>query len=248
MDAFPDRLDGRLAWLNNGQCRYQEAMVAAQQGCEYPDDLGFAAWSMVELVEAAVRSNRAPEAVEAFDRLLQFTGRSNTDWALGIEARCRALLEAGSKAEMLYCEAIERLGRTRVRTELARAHLLYGEWLRRVDRRSDARTQLRTAYEMLEHLGLEGFVERAKRELLATGETVRRRSVDTFQQLTPQESEISRLAGSGYTNSEIGLKLFISDRTVEWHLRKIFSKFGITSRRQLRDSHLDMETLSLSTV
>ncbi|HXW33910.1 MAG TPA: LuxR C-terminal-related transcriptional regulator [Acidimicrobiales bacterium] len=241
----PRYLDGRIAWLNNGRCLYQEALAAAEQGSEYPDDMGFATWSIVELIEAAVRSDRIGKAKEVLGQLLEATRASGSDWALGIEARCRALLSNGNEAESLYLEAIERLGRTRVRVELARAHLLYGEWLRRVGRRVDARKELRIAYEILSAMGLDGFAERARRELLATGETVRKRGVESFDELTPQETEISRLAISGYTNPEIGLKLFISGRTVEWHLRKVFTKLGISSRRQLRKALPELGGLAI---
>ena len=227
--------DGRMAWLNNGQCRYLEAMAAAEQGRRYPDDLGLGTWSTVELVEAAVRSGQMDKAKVAFGQLSEATLASGSDWALGITARCRALVSQGDEVEPLYREALERLGRTGVHVEVARAHLLYGEWLRRAGRRVDARRELRAAHGVFAAMGVEGFAERAQRELLATGETVRRRSVETFDELTPQEAEISRLAGAGYTNPEIARKLFLSERTVEWHLRKVFAKLGIRSRRQLRD-------------
>jgi DNA-binding CsgD family transcriptional regulator len=237
-------LDARLAWLDNGCGRYQEALVAAEQGSEYPDDLGLATWSNVELIEAAVRSGRTERAQEAFDKLSEATLASRSDWALGIAARCRALLTAGPEAELLYMEAIQRLGRTRVRVELARAHLLYGEWLRRMGRRVDARTELRVALGILAAMGLQGFAERARRELVATGETVRPRRPGAFDELTPQELEISRLAGSGLTNLEIGIKLYVSARTVEWHLKKVFAKLGIRSRRQLRDAFPNVGSLT----
>ena len=154
--------------------------------------------------------------------------------ALGIEARSRALLTSGDSADLLYREAIERLGRTEVRPELARARLLYGEWLRREGRRVDAREQLRTAYDLFTAIGMEAFAGRAGRELLATGEKVRKRSPDTREELTPQEGQIARLARDGLSNPEIGAQLFVSARTVEWHLRNVFAKLDITSRRQLQ--------------
>jgi DNA-binding NarL/FixJ family response regulator len=232
----PRHIDGRLAWLNNGRCQYDDALAAAEQGSEYPDDIGLATWSMAELIEAAVRSGRKDKAAVAFRQLSTATLESRSDWALGIRARCQALVSEGNEAELLYREAIERLGRTSVRVEVARAHLLYGEWLRRAGRRVDSRRELRLAYGTFGSMGVEGFAERARRELLATGETVRKRSVETFDELTPQEQAISRFASSGYTNSEIGTKLFLSERTVEWHLRKVFKKLGIRSRRQLRET------------
>jgi DNA-binding CsgD family transcriptional regulator len=222
------------AVLNNGLGRYDEALAAAEQGSEYPDELGLATWSMVELVEAAVRTGSPKRASGALRRLSETTSASGTDWALGVEARSRALVSDGEFADQLYREAIERLGRTRIQAELARAHLVYGEWLRRRSRRMDAREQLRRAYEMLTMMGIKGFAARARRELLATGETVRKRTVETAGELTAQEAQIARLAGAGHTNPEIGTRLFISARTVEWHLRKVFTKLGISSRRELR--------------
>ena len=161
------------------------------------------------------------------------TQASGTDWALGVESRSRALLSEGDAAERLYREAIERLGRTRARAELARARLLYGEWLRREGRRLDAREQLRAAHDLFTAMGAEGFGERARRELLATGETARNRTSEARDELTPQEAQIARLAARRQTNSEIGAQLFISPRTVEWHLRKVFTKLGISSRKEL---------------
>ena len=161
------------------------------------------------------------------------TSASGTDWALGVQARSHALLSEGEEAEDLYREAIGRLGRTRVRTELARAHLLYGEWLRRERRRADAREQLRTAHRMLEAMGMEAFAERARRELRATGETARKRTVATMVELTAQEAQIARLARDGLSNPEIGTRLFLSPRTVQYHLRNVFTKLGISSRGQL---------------
>jgi len=218
----------------NGLGRYSEALAAAEQGSEYPDDVGLATWSMVELIEAAARTGCPERAEYALRCLSAAATASGTDWALGIAARSRALLSDGACAEELYCEAIERLGRTRVRAELARAHLLYGEWLRRENRRLDARHHLQIACQMLAATGLDSFAERAGRELLATGETVRKRTVDTALELTPQEAHVARLARDGHTNLEISLQMFLSLRTVEWHLRKVFGKLGISSRRQLR--------------
>ena len=233
------------AMLNNGLGRYDDALAAAEQGCEYPDELGLATWSMVELIEAAARTGQPERATGALRRLAETTSAAGTDWALGVQARSRALLSEGESAERLYREALERLSRTRVRAELARAHLLYGEWLRRQKRRVDAREQLRDAYEMLTAMGMEGFAERARRELLATGETIRKRAPGTAVELTPQEAEIARLAGSGHTNPEISTQLFISPRTVEWHLRKVFAKLGISSRKELRGPLPNLVRLAL---
>jgi DNA-binding CsgD family transcriptional regulator len=221
------------ALLYNGLGRYQDALAAAEIACEY-DDLGVQAWALTELIEAAARGGGREIGADALLRLSETTRASGTDWALGIEARSRALLSEDDAAEPLYLEAVERLARTLVRVELARSHLVYGEWLRRAGRRVDARVQLRTAYDMFTRIGAEGFGERARRELLATGETVRKRNVETLYELTSQETQIARLAGEGRTNPEIGAQLFISPRTVEWHLRKVYPKLGITSRRQLR--------------
>ena len=221
------------AILGNGLCRYEEALAAAEQAIEGPHEGALATWSIAELIEAAARTGRPGRAAAALHRLAEITNASGTDWALGIQARCRALLTSGEAAEPLYREAIERLGRTRVRTELARAHLVYGEWLRRNRRRVDAREQLRGAHEMLTAMGIEGFAERARRELIATGQTLRKRTVDTVDELTAQEAQVARLAREGHTNPEIGAQLFISARTVEWHLRKVFTKLGISSRREL---------------
>ncbi|WP_091349144.1 helix-turn-helix transcriptional regulator [Micromonospora rhizosphaerae] len=226
--------DWASAVLYNGLGRYEDARAAAQRASADPPAPGAAAhWAPTELVEAAVRSGDSQLASQALEQLVQTTQASQTDWALGIEARSRALLSQGEDAESLYRTAIDRLGRTRVRPELARSHLLYGEWLRRERRRMEAREQLRTAHEMFAAMGLEAFADRAARELLATGETVRRRTVGTCDQLTPQETQIARLARTGLTNKEIASHLYVSPRTVEWHLRKVFAKRGITSRKQL---------------
>ena len=192
------------------------------------------AWGTVELIIAAVRGTMMDTAARALSQLGEMTSASGTDWALGVEARSRALLSDGAEAERLYREAIERLDRTCVRTELARARLLYGEWLRRDRRRIDARVQLRTAHDMFDAMGMEAFAERARRELQATGETARARTAGTTgPQLTPQEAQVARLARDGLTNPEIGARLFISVKTVQYHLSKVFTKLGISSRSQL---------------
>jgi DNA-binding CsgD family transcriptional regulator len=223
------------AVLYNGLGRYEEALAAAEQASERPEDLNLnpVNWSLVELVEAGTRSGHADRATKALEALTLMTRPSGTDWALGVEARSRALLSEREAADALYREAIERLGRAGVRAELGRAHLLYGEWLRRENRRRDARGQLRTAHEMLTAMRLAAFADRAERELLATGETARKRTVETRDQLTPQEAQIARLARDGLSNPEIGSQLFISPRTVEYHLSKVFSKLEVSSRQQL---------------
>jgi DNA-binding CsgD family transcriptional regulator len=222
------------AVLNNGLSRYAEALTSARRGGENHPELGQSNWAMVELIEAAVRSGMTETAFGAYRQLAEMTSASGTDWGLGIQARSRALLSEGDEAERLYREAIERLGRTRIRVELARAQLLYGEWLRRERRRGDARAPLRTAHDMLQEMGLEAFAARAQRELGATGETARKRTVATRIELTVQEAQIARLARDGLSNPEIGTRLFLSPRTVQYHLGKVFAKLGISSRGQLR--------------
>lgn len=221
------------ALLHNGLGDY-EAALAPAQSASARDELMVSVWSLPELIEAATRSGRTEIAAEALERLSERTSAAGTELALGIEARSRALLSEGDVAEGLYREAIERLGHTRIRLDFARAYLLYGEWLRREGRRVDAREQLRPAHDMLAAMGIDAFAERARRELSATGETVRKRTVETREDLTAQEAQIARLAAEGRTNPEIGGALFISARTVEWHLRNVYPKLGITSRRELR--------------
>ncbi|HEY1820061.1 MAG TPA: AAA family ATPase [Trebonia sp.] len=231
------------AVLSNGLGRYQEALVAAGRAAENRWELSFLNWALVELVEAAARSGANETAADAYRRLTERTSASGTDWALGVDARSLALLSQGERAEERYREAIDRLGRTRIRTELARAHLLYGEWLRRERRRAEARDQLRIAHQMLEAMGMAAFADRARRELAAAGETVRARTTPLTQSqlrsgrarelLTAQEGQVAWLAREGLSNPEIGARLFISPRTVQHHLSNVFTKLGITSRSQL---------------
>jgi DNA-binding CsgD family transcriptional regulator len=220
--------------LYNGLGRYEAALAAvAPAECVHAE--GPAIWALTELVEAAVRSGQPERARRAFERVVQTTRAAGTDWALGIEARLRALLSDGDDADRLYLEAISRLSRTRIRVQLARTHLLYGEWLRRERRRLEAREQLRTAYEFFRDAGVEAFAERARLELEATGGHARKRTVDTLDQLTPQETQVARLAAQGETNRAIAARLFISASTVEYHLRKAFRKLGVKSRTQLSE-------------
>ena len=227
---------GIWSWItaltHNGRGRYGEAFADAQRACEHEDVIAYG-WALVELIEAGIHVGRPDEAAAALDRLSERTRASGTDWALGLEAGSRALLSEGEDAERLYREAVERLARSRGVVHLARARLIYGEWLRRENRRVDAREQLRAAYEVFSDIGGEGFAERARHELLATGETARSRTDNTREVLTPQEAHIARLARDGLSNPEIGAQLFISPRTVQYHLRKVFLKLAITSRNQL---------------
>jgi len=223
------------AVLSNGLGRYADALAVAQQATEETCLPFITQWVLPELIEAAVRTRRADLAEEALSRLSAMATIERSDWAKGLEARSRALVSEGRQAEQCYAEAVERLKRTRLRPDSARAHLLFGEWLHRENRRIDARRELHTAYDLFTAIGAEAFAERARRELLATGEKVRSREVDTSQGLTAQEEHIVRLARDGRTNREIGAELFISARTVEWHLRKVFAKMGITSRREFQD-------------
>jgi DNA-binding CsgD family transcriptional regulator len=234
--AGPVLLDWATAVLNNGLGRYQDALAAARRASEDPHELVFSTWAAVELIEAAARSGLPEQAANTLERLCEGTRVSGGDWALGVQAYAQALLSDGQNADRLYREAIERLGRTRVRVTLARAHLLYGEWLRRQQRRTDARHQLRIAHQTFVTMGAEGFAERARRELLATGETARKRSVETAGGLTPQETQVAELAREALSNAEIGARLFISPRTVEYHLGKVFTKLGINSRIQLQQA------------
>jgi DNA-binding CsgD family transcriptional regulator len=252
------RIDaGRYATavLYNGLGRYEPALAAAQQALQYPrgeatskgrleplllyGPAGVGAWALAEQVEAATRSANPGPAAHALAQLSISTRASGTDWAVGIEARSRALVSEGETAESLYSEAIERLRATRVRSELARCHLLYGEWLRRERRRLDARDQLRTAHELFSQFGMEAFAERARVELEATGEHARKRTADTRDDLTPQETQVARLAADGATNQEIAAQLFISPSTVDYHLRKVFRKLGVKSRHQLKQHVLE---------
>jgi DNA-binding CsgD family transcriptional regulator len=224
--------DYARAVLYNGLGNYGPAAEAAHAACAV-DEIAISPWALYELVEAAARSDQHERACAAADQLSQLAAASASNWARGAAARSRALVTAGRTAEEAYREAIELLGRTRMATHLARARLVYGEWLRREKRRSDARDQLRSAFDAFAAMGAEAFAERARRELLATGEKVRKRSDDTRTDLTPQEEEIAQLAGDGRTNQEIAAQLFIGRRTVEWHLHKVFAKLDISSRLEL---------------
>ena len=221
------------AVLYNGLARYEEAAAAARQATSNTSEYWVSAWALPELVEAAARVQDTASARDALERLEETTQPCANDFALGIEARCRALLSEGAIAERLYQDAIERLGRTQLRPELARAHLLYGEWLRRQNRRVDARVQLHKAHDLFTTIGMEGFADRARIELGATGGKVRKRTAETRDELTAQERQIAQLARDGLSNPEIGARLFLSSRTVEWHLRKVFAKLGIRSRQEL---------------
>jgi DNA-binding CsgD family transcriptional regulator len=223
------------AVLYNGLGRYEAAASAARHATSDPLKW-WSMWVLPEFVEAAARTGDADLARDALERLVETTDPCSTDFALGIQARCRALLSGGAAADELYREAIERLSRTRLHPELARAQLLYGEWLRRENRRVDAREQLRTAHNTLVAIGMEAFADRARKELLATGEKVRKRTVETRDNLTPQEWQIARLARDRLSNPEIGARLFLSPRTVEWHLRNVFTKLDIRSRRELANA------------
>jgi DNA-binding CsgD family transcriptional regulator/tetratricopeptide (TPR) repeat protein len=229
------------AVLFNGLGRYEQALAAAQEATDDEFELFLSAWALPELIEASVKIGRTELASAALERLAKATAAAGTEWASAIEARSRALVGEGRSAEAFYQEAIERFGRTQLRPELARAHLLYGEWLRGENRSADARAQLHTAHDLLSAIGMEAFAERARIELLSTGEKVRRPSVERRERLTSKEAQIARLAREGLSNPEIGARLFLSHRTIEWHLHKIFAKLGVSSRRELRNALPDAE-------
>jgi DNA-binding CsgD family transcriptional regulator len=235
-----------IAVLYNALGRYDDALAVIESAAESPDATGLSMWVAAEFIEAAVRSGNAERAGEPLARLTEIAEANGTDWSLGLRAARAAMLAEGAAAERLYREAIERLARTRIRVAVARAHLLYGEWLRRENRRVDAREHLRLAHELFSDMGNEPFAERARREMLATGETVRKRTVETLDDLTPQETQIGRMAADGFTNPEIGAQLFLSPRTVEWHLRKVFTKLGISSRRELRTALPDARAVAVA--
>jgi DNA-binding CsgD family transcriptional regulator len=227
------------AALYNGLARYDHAFIEAEHALEYPDELWYSPWAMVEFIEAASRTGKHAQAAFTLERLAAGTAASGTDWARAIEARCRALVSRGSTAERLYREAIDRLAPTPLCWDLARTHLLYGEWLRRERRARDARHHLRAADELFTGFGVEGFTDRARVELRATGERTRERPSATTHDLTSQEAQISRLVAQGASNREIASELFISQSTVEYHLHKIFLKLGVKSRTQLANRVLE---------
>jgi DNA-binding CsgD family transcriptional regulator len=232
------------AVLANGSARYEEAFSAASRASENPREIAINNWGLIELIESAARTGRRDVATDALNRLARKTRASGTDWALGVESRARALVSDGATAEALFRNAIDHLERTLVRAELARAHLLYGEWLRREGRRADARAQLSTAHDMLVDMGAHAFAERTRRELTGTGVKARKRIDETRDDLTAQEHQIAQLARGGLSNPEIGAMLYISPRTVEWHMRKVLAKLGINSRRQLREALPDSQAVA----
>ena len=223
------------AVMHVGLGRYEDALAEARQASEEAPELWTSGWALSEVIEAATRTGKTQVASEALERLAEATSVGENDWGLGVLARSRALLCDGEAAESSYREAIERLSRVELAPELARAHLVYGEWLRRERRRVDARAELRAAHDQFTSIGMEAFAERARVELEATGERPRRRSAETLDELTPQEGQIARLAAEGHTNREIAARLFISASTVEYHLRKAFRKLDVKSRVQLKD-------------
>jgi len=226
-------IESARALMYNSVGRTEEATRAAAAASDSPNDLVSTYWGLAELIEAAVRTGERDRAAAAFEQLSAATSASGTSWARGVEARCRALVTTGSDAEDLHLEAIDRLCGTRIRTELARAHLQYGEWLAGKRRKNDARGHLRTAHEMFTAMGSEALADRAATRLRAVGESVRRRNLPTPVQLTVHEARIARLARDGLSNVEISARLYLSPRTVEWHLGNVFTKLGITSRRDL---------------
>ena len=230
-------IDWAESVLYNGLGRYAEALVAARRVVDRTDLVPLN-WALPELIEAAVRVGDFELAAETDRRLTERSRASGTDWAHGVAARSHALLVDDLRADDFYTEAIERLAHTRVAVDLARAHLLYGEWLRRQRRGLDARYELRTAHEMFIGFGMEAFAERARVELRASGERTRKRTVETLDQLTPQELQIARLAAHGSSNREIAAQLFISPSTVEYHLHKAFRKLDVKSRTQLAQRKL----------
>jgi len=234
-----------IAWarsvLYNGLGAYDHALAAAQEATGCPTNSAAAAWGMVELIEASARLGDEDAAGEAASRFEAIATAAGTDWALGVDARSRALLSSGATAEHLFREALERLARCEMRVDLARAHLLYGEWLRRGKRRTDAREHLRAAHGRFTAMGMQAFAERARGELLATGVRVRKRTVETRDDLTAQERQIAQLARGGLSNQEIGARLFLSPRTVEWHLHHVFTKLGIGSRKEIRSALRDSD-------
>ncbi|KHL16067.1 regulatory LuxR family protein [Mumia flava] len=225
------------AMLYNGRGEHDRALPYAQAAADDTPELFVSSWATSELVESAVRSSRHDLAREAYERLAEATDAAGGDWALGIQARARALLTGGADAEPAYREAAERLARTSLRPELARAHLLYGEWLRSAGRRDDARVELRRALELFTDIRMEAFEERARQELASAGERTVARSSEGREELSAQEAQIAKLAASGHSNPEIGAQLFVSPRTVEWHLHKVFRKLGVTSRKELASAY-----------
>jgi DNA-binding CsgD family transcriptional regulator len=227
------RVEGAAAMLYNALGRYAEAVDAAERASSHPEEIGLGVSALPELIEAAVRNDQPDRAAAAMQRLSIAVEASGTDWALGLEARSRALVSADTAADPFYRKAIDHLTRTRARVDLARAHLIYGEWLRRQKRRLDAREHLRVAHEMFIGMGLEAFAERTVRELKAAGGRATTSGRRSTADLTPQEAQIARLAREGLSNADIGSRLFISPRTVEYHLAKVYQKLGITSRTSL---------------
>ncbi len=228
----------------NGLGRYTDALALAERAAGAARGLGPSILLLAELVEAAARSGQVERAAGPLAQLAEIAQAAGTDWALGTHARAAAMLARPEAAEPLYRAAIDRLSHVRTRATLARAHLLYGEWLRREHRRVDAREQLRVAYTMLSDMGMEAFAERARRELLATGETARKRTAFPLDEMTPQEVQVARLAVGGQTNPEIAAQLFLSPRTVEWHLRKVYAKLGVGSRKELRGALSDIKAVA----